>query len=1056
MCSIGFKTAVSATQTSGAPVVDINGAQPKPVGLDFYGATVLANLIDSFTFTTSFSSSNPVTSSFYWSDLGSPYSAVDSGAVIDSLTLSAQPASTFTFIITASYGARQFSISFAFNTLDCEAGTYRELSTTDGSLYTCIDCAPGSYTSAAERYYCTVCAANTFCVGKSSAQIPCPSLYTSSSGSAFCVCDSPNLVKLSGVSGCKDLAGNPSSTSDCPTIGGNLLAISGANFGTGATFISVGGTACVPIRYEMTYPEVTNGTTCEAPTGHVECYLPEGAGQLQFVTVSDTTGSASERLLSYASPVVEAVSGCDDDGLTTVNCPRDGNGTYITVTGTNFGPSAAQVLVGGVLAEIGEMKNTTSTHTTTVARLPPGSGTQVTINAIQKNGEVSSGAKLLSFVTCGAGNYNLFSTLSGFSCEPCADGYFNTDSESYSCGACPVGFYCSSTKSSSCNAEIPGSSSLTASHLVANCTCPFTQVLVPAETNQNTSKCFDCPRGFICEREGETVAGVTLRAGYWRTNELSMDTRECKFPAACVQAQGGGDDLCAEGHRGRYCAVCAAGFTASYNGACKVCKSGAGAWPLAIASLIAIICASLFLLRSNNKNGRGRSDASGAENDDKEENDPIDRAIDSVNDVQTGARRSVLSSNMEKRAGSLAVPTSSISISGSTSHLSAVFKILVTFTQIVGSMPSVFLVQFPPSFARLLGMISLVSLSFLKAFSLDCIQTSINFHNELLFTTLAPLVIAAIIILVAVVRRRVAIREATLQTEAKKAEADQNCVRALLILSYLVLPGVSTTIFRTFPCESFDDSTAWLRVDYSIDCESSSHKAFVSYAAVMVLIYPVGVPCLYCYMLWRNRNLLCPAHLDQNGKPVPLEEQVKKQHENMDGRGLDFLFRSYTPRAYWFELFETARRLALTGFLVLIMPGSASQLSLAIMVMVLSIALVCRYTPFVDKETGSLNFIAQVQTFLSLYAALLIQSKSTSKDGWGDNSLSLFLIFVVLSVFVMGAYTTYRAGSGTVKKALDSLSPTRRKLLAKTPMHTPPPSAQEQSHFFPSPKPQEL
>lgn len=177
---------------------------------------------------------------------------------------------------------------------------------------------------------------------------------------------------------------------------------------------------------------------------------------------------------------------------------------------------------------------------------------------------------------------------------------------------------------------------------------------------------------------------------------------------------------------------------------------------------------------------------------------------------------------------------------------------------------------------------------------------------------------------------------------------------------------------------------------------------------------------------------LCPAQVDRHGKAIPVEDQVKKQREAMEGQGMDFLFKSYLPKLFWFELFETARRLLLTGFLVLIMPGSASQLSLAIMVMGVSLVLISHYTPFVDKETGRLNFIAQVQTYLSLYVALLIQDKSTSVDGWGDNSLSLFLIFIVLSVFVMGAYTAFRAGSSTLReastglrKAANALSPTK-------------------------------
>ena len=46
------------------------------------------------------------------------------------------------------------------------------------------------------------------------------------------------------------------------------------------------------------------------------------------------------------------------------------------------------------------------------------------------------------------------------------------------------------------------------------------------------------------------------------------------------------------------------------------------------------------------------------------------------------------------------------------------------------------------------------------------------------------------------------------------------------LVAYLVLPGVSMIIFRTFSCESFDNGKTLLRADYTVDCESPRHKWF--------------------------------------------------------------------------------------------------------------------------------------------------------------------------------------------------------------------------------------
>jgi hypothetical protein len=67
-----------------------------------------------------------------------------------------------------------------------------------------------------------------------------------------------------------------------------------------------------------------------------------------------------------------------------------------------------------------------------------------------------------------------------------------------------------------------------------------------------------------------------------------------------------------------------------------------------------------------------------------------------------------------------------------------------------------------------------------------------------------------------------------------------------LFLSYLVLPGVSTTIFRMFPCNNVDPESVadgpnqYLIADYSISCSSPRYAFGVVWATVMIFVYPVG------------------------------------------------------------------------------------------------------------------------------------------------------------------------------------------------------------------------
>ena len=88
---------------------------------------------------------------------------------------------------------------------------------------------------------------------------------------------------------------------------------------------------------------------------------------------------------------------------------------------------------------------------------------------------------------------------------------------------------------------------------------------------------------------------------------------------------------------------------------------------------------------------------------------------------------------------------------------------------------------------------------------------------------------------------------------------------------------------------------------------------------------------------------------------------------------LRFLYDSYEPSTYWFEVFETFRRLMLTGGLVFLKPGTASQIVLSMMICLFSMRVYAEYTPFVDPAHDPLAETAQWQLFLTLLGALCLK-----------------------------------------------------------------------------------
>jgi hypothetical protein len=98
----------------------------------------------------------------------------------------------------------------------------------------------------------------------------------------------------------------------------------------------------------------------------------------------------------------------------------------------------------------------------------------------------------------------------------------------------------------------------------------------------------------------------------------------------------------------------------------------------------------------------------------------------------------------------------------------------------------------------------------------------------------------------------------------------------------------------------------------------------------MVLVYPVGIPLLYTYILWCH-TAQRQALRDDGMRLVNRRLSSRQVHSSL--KSAEFLWSPYKPHAYWWELAECIRRLALTGVLVFIMPGDPGKLFVAVYVL---------------------------------------------------------------------------------------------------------------------------
>ena len=195
---------------------------------------------------------------------------------------------------------------------------------------------------------------------------------------------------ITGISGC-DGTGH---TYECPSAGGATIVIKGEDFGLDGASVTVGGRECASVRYRQAYREIActlpPGTGLDVPVivshrppngeaMHGTCVAQAELTEEQEHAREQWIRSGGARYggcgLSYATPVVERVSGCnasDADAAVTVLCPR-GGGVLLAVEGRNFGDEGATVHVGGRACK-GVAHDVESPHSLLYCRLPAGRG----------------------------------------------------------------------------------------------------------------------------------------------------------------------------------------------------------------------------------------------------------------------------------------------------------------------------------------------------------------------------------------------------------------------------------------------------------------------------------------------------------------------------------------------------------------------------------------------------------------------------------------------------------------------------------------------------------
>lgn len=257
-------------------------------------------------------------------------------------------------------------------------------------------------------------------------------------------------------------------------------------------------------------------------------------------------------------------------------------------------------------------------------------------------------------------------------------------------------------------------------------------------------------------------------------------------------------------------------------------------------------------------------------------------------------------------------------------------------------------VTYPDVYQRFLDSVNIINFDLLWIPSAGCI-VDVNFHGRLVVSTVGPLLALTLLAATFTVAKRT-----NSGSEAALQDVYHKHVSMALLISFLVYSSVSATVFQTFSCEDLDDGRNYLRADYGIECKTTKHRAFQVFAGIMILVYPVGIPASYAYVLYKNRRVLASEAARQTSAQV---------------QSISDLWAPYKPKRFYYELVECLRRITLTGAVVFIYP--AAQVAVTVMTAFAFTILSLCLTPFVSSWEARVYSTGQVVVFMSMFLALL-------------------------------------------------------------------------------------
>ncbi|KAL1507405.1 hypothetical protein AB1Y20_008247 [Prymnesium parvum] len=213
-------------------------------------------------------------------------------------------------------------------------------------------------------------------------------------------------------------------------------------------------------------------------------------------------------------------------------------------------------------------------------------------------------------------------------------------------------------------------------------------------------------------------------------------------------------------------------------------------------------------------------------------------------------------------------------------------------------------------------------------------------------------------------------------------------------ITFLLVPSTSTRIFKTFLCDSYEysatETRSYLHEDPLLSCQSDEYFATRNIAYGMMVVWPIGVPLFYALLLQATDRAL------REHRPTVLV------------KGAAFLSDDYHRRACWWEPIEMCRKLALTGWVLLINEQIVLlRVVVAVLICIMFFIIRLSIQPLQRTDDTFIALSVDIALTIVYITVLLIKGCDVSSEvcssyGFGGTSagIYIFIFFVFTAILI--------------------------------------------------------